>query len=259
MLVVLSPAKNLDYESPLPAALNGIDFEAPLLLPQTKKLLAVLKTKSTADLCALMDISKTLGKLNQERYQNFRFPFTTENARPALCAFNGDVYRGIDSAEYSKSEFTFAQQTVRILSGLYGLLRPLDLMQPYRLEMGSKLGVGKTKDLYGFWGNAITDLLNEQLAAGKHKQLINLASQEYFKSVKPERLIVPVISPSFQEKRGAAYRVVSINAKKARGIMTNFIVRQRIKTPKALLEFREAGYRYHKELSTPAEPVFTRD
>ncbi len=258
MLIVVSPAKSLDYESPLPTKKHS----EPRMLDHSRELVAAMAKKSPRDISKMMRVSESLGELNHERFQDWETPFTTENARPALLAFTGDVYIGMDArGSFGERDYTQAQKTLRILSGLYGVLRPLDLMQAYRLEMGSSLVTGRGKDLYGFWGGHITDTLNADLAASPGAQaLINLASNEYFGAVDASRIDGRVVSPVFLDsKDGGDYKIVSFFAKRARGAMAGWIVRERIKSVAGLKAFTAMGYRHDRERSTVDQPVFIRE
>ena len=256
MLIVVSPAKSLDYESELPTKKHS----EPRLLDQSRELVDVMAKKSPRDLSKMMKISESLGELNHERFVDWETPFTPDNARPAVLAFSGDVYIGMEAGTFTERDFTHAQKVLRILSGLYGVLRPLDLMQPYRLEMGSTVKTGKGKDLYSFWGDTITEQLNADMADSPGSDaLINLASNEYFGAVNTEKLDARLVSPVFLDsKDGGEPKIISFFAKRARGSMSGWIIRNRITSPKALLEFAEDGYRYDKERSQADRPVFVR-
>jgi uncharacterized protein len=254
MLVVVSPAKNLDYATPVTTEL----FSQPALLDDTQSLLKVCQTLTPADLSGLMGISDKLALLNAERFATFEMPFTTENARQAAFAFNGDVYTGLDTGSLSATDLDYAQQHLRILSGLYGVLRPLDLMQPYRLEMGTKLATEKGKNLYEYWGETITDNLNETLAEQEQQILVNLASTEYFSAVKPKALNAQIITPVFKDEKNGKVKIISFYAKKARGLMARFIIQNRIDNVAQLSEFDTAGYRFAPEQSTATSLVFVR-
>ncbi len=256
MLIVVSPAKSLDYESPLPTR----KFSEPELLDRSEQLVSVMAKKSPADLEKLMGISRGLAETNFERFQDWERPFTPDNARPALLAFQGDVYQGMEAADtFGERDYTHAQKVLRILSGLYGVLRPLDLMQPYRLEMGTKLSNGHGRDLYAFWGDTITEHLDAAIEASPGARvLVNLASNEYFGSVRPDRLDAPVIAPVFLDEKNGDYKIISFFAKRARGAMTGWMIRERITTRKALSTFDGLGYRYDPERSSPEQPVFIR-
>ncbi|ALJ06340.1 hypothetical protein APS56_14865 [Pseudalgibacter alginicilyticus] len=252
MKLVLSPAKSLDFESQLPTNSNT---EA-IFLKQSERLNKLLKNKSAKSLSKLMGISDALGQLNYERNQSWKLPFTEENARPAMYAFSGDVYRGLDAYTIPTEKIEVAQNTVRILSGLYGLLKPLDLMQPYRLEMGTKFPVGTKKNLYEFWKRSITKALNEEL---KDDELfLNLASNEYFKAVDTKSLKVPVITASFKDFKNGNYKVISFFAKEARGLMARYIIDNNVETITDLKGFNSGGYGFSEDLSTKTDLVFIR-
>jgi uncharacterized protein len=257
VLIVVSPAKALDFESPLPTR----KYTVPEQLERSAELVDIMAARSPAELSEMMGISTNLGELNFERFQDWSLPFTPKNARPAVLAFNGDTYIGLDAAAtFAERDFTHAQKVLRILSGLHGVLRPLDLIQPYRLEMGSKVRHERCADLYSFWAGEVTDRLNADLAASPGaKVLVNLASNEYFGVVQPERVEGRIVSPRFMDaKDDEDYKVVSFFAKRARGAMAGWIVRERIKTPGALVRFDGLGYRYDAGRSTSDEPVFLR-
>ena len=257
MLIVVSPAKSLDYESPLATK----KFSEPEMLDRSEELVSIMAKKSPDDISVLMSVSPALGELNFARFQDWERPFTTSNARPALLAFNGDVYTGMDAANsFSERDFTHAQKTLRILSGLYGVLRPLDLMQPYRLEMGTALANRQGRNLYDFWGTQIADKLNADIAASPGaKVLVNLASNEYFGAVDTNHLDAPVVAPVFLDAKGDGdYKIVSFFAKKARGVMSAWIIQNRISARKALVGFDGMGYSYDAGRSTADKPVFIR-
>lgn len=257
MLIVVSPAKSLDYESPLPTK----KFSEPELLDQSEALVKVMAKKSPDEISSMMHVSPALGELNFMRFQEWERPFSTQNARPAVLAFDGDVYAGLDAANsFSERDFTHAQKTLRILSGLYGVLRPLDLMQPYRLEMGSKLKTSAGSDLYDYWGTTITDTLNTAIDASPGaKVLVNLASNEYFGAVRPELIDAPIVSPAFLDaKNGNDPKIISFFAKRARGVMSAWIIQKRVSARKALIDFDGMGYKYDRERSTADRPVFVR-
>ena len=257
MLILLSPSKRLDYESTLPA----VAPTQPALLAETKELVAALKQCSRADVQKLMGLSDNLAQLNYERYQHFSFPLTAENARPALFAFKGDVYDHMDVADYAGPELAFAQQHVRILSGLYGVLRPLDLMQPYRLEMGTKFKNARGANLYQFWQGKITQRLNDELAAQGDDVgddvIVNLASTEYFSAVQPKQLNGKLLTVDFKQRKGGKLKTIGLMAKRARGMMTDYIIKHKITDPAQLSAFAAGGYQYATELSTPDRMVFT--
>jgi uncharacterized protein len=257
VLIVLSPAKSLDYESPLATTRHT----QPRFLDRSEELIDVMATKSPPEIAKLMSISPALAELNYERYQSWERPFTKRNARAALLAFNGDVYDGMNARNtFTDEDFDRAQLSLRILSGLYGVLRPLDLMFPYRLEMGTRLQTDKGRDLYQFWGDEITSTLTKDLKKSPgDKVLINLASEEYFGSVKPAKLGAPVVSPRFVDGKGNGdVKVISFFAKKARGVMAAWLIREQITSADRLPEFDGAGYQYDEENSTDAVPVFSR-
>lgn len=257
MLVLLSPAKSLDFESRLVTR----KYSQPRMLDSSQQLIEILRTKSADEIASLLHISDELAVLNAERYREFDPPFTTRNARPAVLTFAGDVYQGLAAnSRFDERDFTEAQKTIRILSGLYGVLRPLDLIQPYRLEMGTRLATGRGRDLYDFWGDEVTELLRADLAASPGPPaVINLASQEYFGVVNPRLLAAEVISPRFEEVTAAGQRrMVSFFAKRARGEMAGWIVTSRLRSVRKLREFGQSGYHYDPDRSTKSIPVFTR-
>jgi uncharacterized protein len=257
VLVLLSPAKSLDFESPLPTRKHS----HPRLLDESQRLIEVMRGKSTSEIAGMMRISDELAALNAQRYADFAPPFNLRNARPAVLAFAGDVYQGMAvRRRWDARDYTEAQKTVRILSGLYGVLRPLDLMQPYRLEMGIRLATERGESLYGFWGARITELLRIDLAESPGvPAVVNLASEEYSKSVHFADLECPVISPRFEDVGVTGERgVVGFFAKRARGEMASWMVRERVRTPGAVKRFAGAGYAYDRAASTPRQPVFLR-
>ncbi len=257
MLIVVSPAKALDFESPLPTSKHS----QPVLMERSEELVGLMARKSPDQLSKMMSISTALAELNHERFQDWTAPFTPDNARPAVLAFNGDTYTGLDAASsFSQRDYTHAQKVLRILSGLHGVLRPLDLIQPYRLEMGSKLAHDNGGDLYSYWGDEVTDQLNAALDDSPGARvLVNLASNEYFSVVQPQRFDGRIVTPRFLDAKGDGdFKIVSFFAKQARGAMAGWIVRERITASKALTEFDANGYRYDAKQSTPDEPVFTR-
>ena len=254
MLLILSPSKTLDYETP--SALKA--FSQPMFLEDSEKLVAKLRTLSQPQITQMMELSEKLAALNVARFKNFTTPFTPKNARPALLAFKGDVYASIEVENYTKKDFDFAQTHLRILSGLYGLLRPLDLMQAYRLEMGRKLAIGKTEDLYGFWGTRIAEALNDELAVHKNKLLVNLASEEYAKAVVRKSLKFPIIDVVFKEKKGDQLKIIGLFAKQARGAMANYIIQNQIDKPEDLRDFSERDYQFQPALSSEKILTFVR-
>lgn len=254
MLITISPAKTLDYESPLATQ----TFTQPALLTESQQLIHICRELAPADIASLMKISDKLAGLNAARFGEWQPNFTLDNARQAILAFKGDVYTGMQAETFSEQDFEFAQQHLRILSGLYGLLRPLDLMQPYRLEMGTRLKNPKGKDLYEFWGNIITDQLNSALAAQGDHILINLASDEYFKSVNTSKLDGEIIKPVFLDEKNGKYKVISFYAKKARGLMSRFIIQNKLTKIDQLPDFNLEGYQFDESQSKGNELVFTR-
>ncbi len=254
MLIVISPAKTLDFESD---ASTSIHTE-PELIDQSASLIKTLKKMAPQDIAKLMKLSDKLATLNFDRFQNWSKTPKKETVKQALLAFKGDVYTGLEADTFSTEEFRFAQKHLRILSGLYGVLRPLDLMQPYRLEMGTKLEVGKHRSLYEFWGDAITETLNSQLKKIKSKTLINLASNEYFDSVKTDKLNAQIITPIFKDWKSGKYKIISFYAKKARGMMSAYAIRQKITDPEALKGFDVAGYSFDEASSNASQWVFLR-
>lgn len=254
MLVVLSPAKNLDYESTLPTD----EYSQSRLLEYAQELVDRCQSLTPQDLSSLMKISDKLAGLNAARFAEWHQPFSPQNARPAVFAFDGDVYSGLQAEKMSAETIAFAQEHLRILSGLYGVLRPLDLMQPYRLEMGTKLDTARGKNLYEFWGNVITDQLNEDLAEIDSDILVNLASNEYFSSVEPKDLKAQVITPVFKDEKNGEYKVISFWAKKARGAMARYIMNERVEDVAGLKQFNSNGYRFSPEQSSEQELVFLR-
>ena len=257
MLFLLSPAKSLDYDSPLPA---GLPHSQPQFIPDAARLIDVLRTRSPQDIASLMSISDALAALNVARYGAWSPRFTQENARQAVMAFNGDVYEGLQAATLSLPDLDWAQQHLAILSGLYGVLRPLDLMQPYRLEMGTRLRTGRGASLYAWWGDRISEVLRDDLAESPGADVVvNLASDEYFKAVRPEVLGARIVAPRFEDTDARGTRkIVSFYAKRARGTMAGWLVRNRVRTASALTGFDADGYRYDKAASTPDVPVFVR-
>lgn len=253
MLSVISPAKKLDFE---PIAIGN--YSQPKLLDESHQLLDEVRLLSSDDLQSLMGISDKLAQLNFERYRDMEFPFTLDNAKQALFAFKGDVYAKMAPEQFDSDEVAFVNNHLRILSGFYGVLRPLDLMQPYRLEMGTKLKNKKGKDLYAFWHKTIVSFLNDELKRIGTDILVNLASGEYFSAIDMEQLNAKKIDIVFKEEKNGKYKVIGINAKRARGLMVRYIVQNRITNPKALKEFDFVDYRFSRELSSDEEFVFIR-
>lgn len=253
MKIVLSPAKSLDFERPIPK----VKFTQPEFLEQSEKLIKVLVKKNPRSLSKLMSISNDLAELNWERNQKFSLPFTPENARPAIYAFNGDVYQGLDAYSISENKLEKLQDTLRILSGLYGVLKPLDLIQPYRLEMGTQIKIGRKKNLYDFWKQSVTNFLNDELEDGE--LFINLASNEYFGAVDEKKLKTNVITPVFKDWKNDKLKVISFFAKKARGSMVRYIVDTDAKTLEDIRGFNLDEYIYSKEHTLREnQPVFIR-
>ncbi len=255
MLAVISPAKTLDFEK---QCLTRKHTE-PDFLEESEVLIGSLRKLTRPKLAKLMSISPKLADLNYQRYQDWSPPFTEDNAKQALLAFKGDVYTGFTLEDYKAADFDFAQKHLRILSGLYGLLRPLDLIQPYRLEMGTDLKVGRKPDLYAFWDQKITTALNAAIAESKSKVLINLASNEYYHSVHEDKLDAEVITAQFKDFKNGQYKFISFYAKKARGQMTDFMIRHRIKKAEDLKAFDTEGYVFNEDMSQGNTWVFTRD
>jgi len=250
MLILISPAKTLDYSSPQIKLSTQPEFQT-----DTRVLVSLMKKKSAKDISELMHVSDNLAELNEERFKAFQKDFSFENSKQALLAFKGDVYTRIDVENYSKEDFEFAQDHLRILSGLYGLLKPLDLIQPYRLEMGIKLENKKGKNLYEFWGKKIAKAIN---AAAQNRPVVNLASQEYFKAVDVKTLKSPLTTIHFKEYKDDSYKVVGFFAKQARGMMTNFAIKNRITDPETLKTFNQEGYEFSERLSSPQDWIFVR-
>ncbi|WP_461537204.1 peroxide stress protein YaaA [Spongorhabdus nitratireducens] len=254
MLAVISPAKTLDYET-APVIAKSTQ---PRLLDESELLIEEARKLAPADISSLMKISDKLGQLNAARFETWSRPFNKDNAKQAVLAFKGDVYTGLDAETLGADEFAFAQQHLRILSGLYGLLRPLDLMQAYRLEMGTKMGNTRGKDLYAFWGSIITGLVNKDLKASGSDMLINLASNEYFKAVKAKDIKGEIITPVFKDWKNGQYKIISFYAKKARGMMCRYMIDNQITDPEGLKEFDTDGYQYNEAMSSDKEWVFVR-
>ncbi|MDR9827475.1 peroxide stress protein YaaA [Vibrio sp. FNV 38] len=255
MLIVVSPAKTLDYESPLATQ----RFTQPELIEHSAELIDECRKLTPSDVSALMKVSDKIAGLNVARFEQWSETFTQENARQAILAFKGDVYTGLEAESLDESGFDYAQKHLRMLSGLYGLLKPLDLMQPYRLEMGTKLTNARGANLYQFWGGVITDKLNQAIAEQGDNVLVNLASNEYFKAVKPKSLDAVVITPVFKDCKNGQYKVISFYAKKARGMMARYIIDNKVDSIEALTQFDVAGYYFSAEESTAKELVFKRE
>jgi cytoplasmic iron level regulating protein YaaA (DUF328/UPF0246 family) len=254
MLLLLSPAKTLDFDSPLPLP----DSTSPQHLGRALELIEVLRLHSQAGVAALMDLSEPLAELNVDRYRAFSPRHTARNSRPAVYAFNGDVYEGLDAASLDPQDMAWAQQHLAILSGLYGVLRPLDRMQPYRLEMGTRLANARGKDLYAFWGREIAEHLDAALREDPQPWIVNLASEEYFKAVDRKVLRAPVLQCVFQDWKGGVWKIISFHAKRARGLMARHAIRERAATPEALQSFCSEGYAFDAAASEPDRLVFRR-
>ncbi|GAA3546322.1 peroxide stress protein YaaA [Zobellella aerophila] len=255
MLIVVSPAKTLDFDTPPVVA----DHTLPALLDHSVRLIERARQLTPVQLSRLMGISDKLAGLNAARFASWQPGFTPDNAKQALLAFKGDVYTGLDAETLGKEDFAFAQRHLRILSGLYGLLRPLDLIQAYRLEMGTRLDNERGADLYQFWGDIITEHLNRALADQGDRLLINLASNEYFKAVKPNRLDGQIVTPVFKDCKNGQYKIISFYAKKARGMMARYIIEHRLTEVSQLTRFDSAGYYFAEQESSATELVFKRD
>ena len=249
MLAIISPSKTQDFSQ------CDIDiFSQTRQIESSNELIGILKNKSKSQIAKLMSISEKLSELNFDRFQNFQLPFTLKNAKQAILAFKGDVYNGINAPELSHEDLEFAQGKVRMLSGLYGVIRPLDLIQPYRLEMGTKLSNAKGGDLYDYWGSDISSILNED----ESDLIVNLASNEYSKAIDKKTLNADILDIVFKEKKGDNYKVIGIYAKRARGLMVNYIIRNRLDKPEELKDFTDEGYRFDKGLSNDSSWVFLR-
>ncbi len=253
MLAIISPAKTLDFESPLVTE----KFTLPDFAAESQELIKTLRKYDPAAISNLMGISDKLAALNHERYRQWHVD--ADKARPAILAFKGDVYMGLDAPTMQARDFSWAQKHLRVLSGLHGLLKPLDRIQPYRLEMGTRLPTAKGANLYEFWANKVTDAVNQGLAEQQHKVLINLASNEYYKSIDATKIDGRIITINFKEWRREAYRFVSFSAKKARGLMSRYMIDQRITAPNKLKDFDREGYGFNQDLSGDDEWIFTRN
>ncbi len=254
MLLVISPAKTLDYDT----RPKTKTFTLPDYLDDSQILIDRARDWSALDIAELMQVSMKIAELNFDRFEAWHTPFTPENAKQAVLAFKGDVYTGLDAESFKAADFKFAQQHLRILSGLYGLLRPLDLMQAYRMEMGRKIDTERGKNLYEFWGSRITEGLNQQMKKLKSPYLINLASNEYFKSVKPKLLDGEIIVPEFKDWKNGQYKMMGVYAKKARGQLSRFVIQNQLTEPEAMKEFNVDGYGFNEEMSSGNKWVFTR-
>lgn len=255
MLALISPAKTLDYETALPTD----TYTQPRLLEQSQQLIDVCRKLSATEIASLMTVSEKIANLNVERFRDWNAEFDFSNARQALFAFKGDVYTGLDAYHLKDHDIDFAQQHLRMLSGLYGLLRPLDLMIPYRLEMGTKLKNSRGNNLYEFWGSIITDQINQDLAEIDAKLLVNLASDEYYKSVNEKKIQAEIIKPVFLDQKNGKYKVISFYAKKARGLMARYLIENKLSQVEQLKAFDSEGYYFDAESSSDKELVFKRD
>ena len=255
MLIVISPAKSLDFDTPPVTS----KYTVPEFLEASEKLVGKLKKMSPGQLSKLMNISNDLGELNFQRFQSWNLPFTPENAKQAVLAFNGDVYQGLEANSLPEEKLELAQNRLRILSGLYGVLKPLDLIQPYRLEMGTSLNYYKSKNLYEFWNPQLTKKVKKAVDESGSPLLVNLASKEYFKSIDTKILKTEIITPEFRDLRDGKYIIISFFAKKARGLMTRFILENNIKKVSDLQAFDLDGYNFNPRMSQSNKPVFTRD
>jgi len=254
MLILISPAKTLDFDSPAPTSV----FSQPDMLDHSEQLIDVLSTKSPDEIEKMMKISAKLAQLNVDRYHTWTRPFDKDNAKQALFAFQGDVYTGLAAEQLNEADLEYAQNNLRILSGLYGVLRPLDLMQPYRLEMGTKLANDRGQNLYQFWGDLITDSINEHLAKTNKNLVLNLASNEYFKSVKIKSLKADIVTPVFKDWKNDQYKMISFFAKKARGLMSAWVIKNRVEDLDQLTSFNVDGYQFSPNDSDALNPVFLR-
>lgn len=255
MLALISPAKTLDYESALPTDQHTL----PRLLEHSQQLIDVSRKLSASEIASLMSVSEKIAQLNVARFRDWQPEFNFSNARQAIFAFKGDVYTGLDAYDLSAQDLEFAQTHLRMLSGLYGLLRPLDLMMPYRLEMGTKLANARGHNLYEFWGDQITQLVNADLAQADSELLVNLASDEYYKSVKESKVKAEIIKPVFLDQKNGKYKVISFYAKKARGLMARYIIQNQLNDAEDLKSFNTDGYYFDAASSMKGELVFKRD
>ena len=255
MLTIISPSKTLDYQSPLITQKHTL----PQFISYSEKLITDCKKLTVDDLTKLMSISPKLAEINHERFQNWHSDFNLNNARQAILAFKGDVYEGLNVEDFNDNDLQFAQSHLRILSGLYGVLRPLDLIQPYRLEMGIRLKNGNNSNLYQFWGDHLTDHLNKELSKSTHPTLINLASNEYFKAIKAKQLKATIIQPIFLDQSKGEYKVISFYAKKARGLMSRYIIKNGIDKSNDIKDFNLSGYQFDSKRSTELDWYFIRN
>ena len=254
MLILLSPAKGQNFEP----SETAVHVSEPRLLSKSNELIEILRLYSPDELMTLMNVSEKIGNLTAERFASFTTPFNELNAKPAAFAFSGDVYKGLAIDEFTESDLEFAQNHLRILSGLYGVLRPLDLIQPYRLEMGTRLDTKAGSDLYQYWGSSISESLMADLEEHEDDLVINLASNEYFKAVSASGIHTNINTPVFKDFKNGKYKIISFFAKNARGAMARWIVKEKVKKAIDLVNFREDGYEYNEELSEVNSPVFLR-
>lgn len=254
MITIISPSKTLGYIKNR----NLSKVTIPQFIDSSEELVSILRGFTVNELKSLFSVSEKIAQLNYGRFRDWHTPFDSSNSKPAILTFKGDVYEGLDAAAFNRSDFEFAQQSLLILSGLYGVLRPLDLMQPYRLEMGTKLEVGDRNNLYEFWSENITAALNNQLLNSKNPVLVNLASQEYFKAINSKNIKGTIVTPVFKEQKGSDFKVVAIYAKRARGLMSKFIIQNKIGDAEQLKEFNWEGYYFRSDMSTKTKLVFVR-
>lgn len=255
MLLLISPAKSQKFDISIKTEIQTI----PFFLKESQKLIKEAQKLTPPKIRELMAVSQNLAELNFERFQDFKTPFTTQNARQTAFVFNGDVYKGLDMASFSETELLYSQEHLRILSGLYGVLKPLDLMQAYRLEMKIKLKYQQKKNLYEFWGDKITNQVNKEIVNQKHKAVVNLASQEYFKVIQSAKIKAPIITPIFKEFKNNQYKIIAIYAKKARGLMAKYLLRNKIEESESIKLFNAEGYVFDANLSNDTDFVFTRN
>lgn len=253
-MILLSPAKTLDFES---TEISSVCTQ-PEFLKFSNDLIKGLSKLSSQEVGKLMNISPKLADLNTKRFQEWKNTHNQQNSKQAILAFKGDVYEGLRAWEFDKADFSYSQKHLRVLSGLYGLLKPLDLIQPYRLEMGTVYANPRGKDLYAFWGNTLANSINQELKKNKKKFVINLASQEYFKAAQSSKIEGEIIAPTFLDEKNGKYKIISFYAKKARGYMANFLIKNKITDPQELCTFDQHGYQYSKSDSTREKPVFHR-
>ena len=255
MLSVISPAKSLNFES----ISKKTESSLPLFLSKSKEIIEVVKKLNNKQIIDLMSVSQDLAQLNFDRFQNWSLPFNEENAKQAVFSFNGGVYKGLDINTFCSKDLRYAQNHLRIISGLYGLLKPLDLIQPYRLEMGTKLSIKASKNLYDFWKETITDSINQEIEKNRHQYLLNLASNEYFSSIDQKNINAEIINPVFKDFKNGEYKVISFFAKNARGLMASYQLKNKINSLDDLKAFNEQGYYYSEKMSLKSNLVFIRD